>query len=418
MDFDPGDPAVNDDSPPPREMTRGNLVEGPVPTCAQAQATRNPFPERTQDMTQSNITPMRWLTTALLLCIPFGAAQAQVTRVDGTLSNGGTLTITGSNFGTKANAKPLYYWDFSTSTGSSPLSRTSWPSTDVQGALSNAVVAPGSRMALRRDMAGVTTAAGPAVPDGDYGVPFSSPQIYVWAKKYYGFRVVEDGGSNGMNLKFFRMWFLWTHDTYTAYQGSMGPESGRTMPEATQELAKWWTMPHEGNRWIIDEWEYKQSDLNVSNGAFNYIRDGIAAYPRTTTTFTTRTTGFPGGYQRLFFDQISNNELSPGKYLYFDSIYVDDTWQRVVISDEATWQNVVYGSGSKHSREIQIPTSWSGTQIQVSVRRGGIANLATSYLYVLDTQGNPVSTTGFPLSGVGGGTPLKTPKPATSVGAQ
>lgn len=365
-------------------------------------------------MTQLRHSPGRWLTTVLLLCAPFGVAFAQVTRVDGTLSNGGTITITGSGFGTKTNPKPLYYWDFNTSTSTSSLGRASFGTDDFAGALSNAVVAPGSRMALRRDMAGVTPAYGPG---SSGGVPFNSTQLYVWAKKYYGFHLVNDSGANGMNLKFFRIWHNWTHDTYTGYQGSMGNESGRSVCEQTETVATWWLMPHEGNRWIIDEWEYRQGDVNERNGQFNYTRDAVSAYPRST-RFLQRTSGFPDGYDHFFFDQISNNELSAGKYLYFDSIYVDDTWQRVIISDEPTWQNTVYPAGSKRLREIQIPTAWSNSQIIVRVRQGGLASLQSGYLYVINAAGDPISTTGFPLSGIVAGPPPKTPSAPTAAGAQ
>jgi hypothetical protein len=370
---------------------------------------------RTRDMSvQLRKLLGRWFTAGLLICIPFSASNAQVNRVDGTLATSQTVTITGGGFGTKATARPLYYWNFGVSTATSPISRTTF-SGPVAGALSTAVVAPGSNTALREDMAGTTEAFGPGPGDG---VPFNSSTLYVWAKKYYGFNLVTDAGSNGMNLKFFRLWYPFTHDTYTGYQGAQGLGSGRTMAEVTSDAATWWLMPHESNRWVIDEWEYRASDMNQTNGAFNYIRDGIAAYARTSTAFPTRNSGHPELYTRLFFDQISNNTLTPGKHLYFDSIYVDDTWQRVVISDEATWQTSVYGSGTKRKREIQIPTSWSDTQIQISVRKGALDNLATSYLYVLNAQGNPISNTGFALSLANNGQPLKTPRPATAVSAQ
>jgi hypothetical protein len=358
--------------------------------------------------------PGRWLTAALVICIPFGVSNAQVTRVDGTLTTNSTVTLTGSGFGTKTNARPLYYWDFGSSKTTSPMSRMTF-SGPVAGDLSTAVVAPGSRTALHEDVAGITESFGPGPAAG---VPFNSSALYVWAKKYYGFHLVNDGASNGINLKFFRIWYPWTHDIYTGYQGLSGLGSGRTMPEVTSELATWWLMPHESNRWVIDEWEYRAGDMNQANGAFNYIRDGIAAYARTTTGFSTRTAANPELYTHLFFDQISNNLLSPGKHLYFDSIYIDDTWQRVVISDEPTWQNAVYASGSKRKREIQIPISWSNTEIQISVRQGALANLGTSYLYVLNAQGNPINATGFALSGANNGQPLKTPRPATAVSAQ
>jgi hypothetical protein len=390
------------------------LPKDRLPAAHERRRLEIPF-TRDNDMTQLRLSPgRRWLTIALLLCAPLGVAFAQVARVSGTLSNGGTITITGSGFGTKTNAKPLYYWDFNTSTSTSPLGRGTFPTDDFAGTLSNALVAPGSRMALRRDVGGASGAMGPG---SSSGVPFNSPELYVWVKKYYGFGLVTDAGANGMNLKFFRIWHVWTHDTYNSYQASRGLNSGAAVCEQTETITTWWDMPHEGNRWLTEEWEYRQGDVNERNGQFNFTRDAVSGYPRTT-RFLQRTSGFPEGYDHFFFDQISNNQISAGKYLYFDSIYVDDTWQRVIISDEPTWQNAVYPAGSKRLREIQVPTAWTNSQITVRVRQGGLASLQNSYLYVINTAGDPISTTGFPLSGLVAGPPPKTPSAPTAAGAQ
>lgn len=354
--------------------------------------------------------PARWLA-ALFCLVPFATAfSGTVTAVEGTLSNGSVITISGSGFGAKANPKPLYFWDYSRGLASSNLGRNTL-NTATNGTISTSVVAPGSAQALAFDMSSTTTAFGPGGTSD--GIPFSSSSLYVWQKKYYNFDLVADSAANGMNLKFFRLWYMWTHDIYAGYQGSMGAASGRTMPEQTQELAKWWTMPFEGRRWITEEYEYRASDVGTQNGKLNYTRDGVSAWERAT-GFSTRTSTHSQLYNGLFFDQISNNQLSPGKMLYADAIYVDDTWQRVLISDEPTWQSVVYGSGTKRKREIQVPVAWNDTSIQVTLRTGSLGTISGRYLYVIGPDGNPANQVGFLL----GGPNAKVPNAPTAVTVQ
>src|SRR4051812_49415718 len=86
---------------------------------------------------------------------------AGISGVTGTVGDGQTITINGSGFGTKANAKPLYFWDFgSGTTNTSSLSRQTY--SDVfRGSESSSRVAPNSSAALRVDMGGTETATGP-----------------------------------------------------------------------------------------------------------------------------------------------------------------------------------------------------------------------------------------------------------------
>lgn len=346
------------------------------------------------------------LTTICLACSGGAALAGQITQTTGTLSNGSTLTITGSGFGSKTNAKPLYYWDFETSTTTSPLSRNSY-SGGIRGTLSTSMKAVGSVAALGADIGGITEAFGPID-----GVPFNSDSLFIWVKRNYAFDLIADKASNGINLKFFRLWYPWTHDIYTNYQANDGPTSGRTVAEVTGIATKWWPMPFEGKKWIIEEYEYMTGDVGVENGILNYTRGGRAAYAKST-RFRTRTSSASNQYSLLFFDQISNNLVTPGKYIYYDALYVDDTWQRVFISDEPTWQNVVYGSGgSERVREIQIPISWTDTKIEISIRQGQHGQLAGKYLYVIGKDGNAVNATGFALAGT------KAPLPPESLSVQ
>ncbi|WP_324313697.1 hypothetical protein [Povalibacter sp.] len=352
---------------------------------------------------------VRTLFAAAAALTMFGAHAGQIDSISGTVANGQTIVINGSGFGSKANAKPLYYWDFENGTATSPLSRNSFDG-GVRGALSTATsLKPlNSRGILTIDVAGQSDAMGPD------GVPFSSNSLYVWAKKYYEFNIVTDAASNGLNLKFFRLWYPYTHNVYSSYAGgSGGANSGRVVAEMTGTATTWFQLPHQSDKWIIDEWEYRAGSIGAVDGILNYTRGGISAFPRAN-RIQMRTSSYPNSYSVLYFDQISNNQLSAGKYLHFDAIYVDDTWHRVVISDEATWQNIVYGSGgTERSREVQIPITWSDSRIEISVRQGGYSSLTGKYLYVIGADGNPVNSSGFRI-----GDASTNPRPPSSVSVQ
>lgn len=68
-------------------------------------------------------------------------------------------------------------------------------------------------------------------------------------------------------------------------------------------------------------------------------------------------------------------------YYGYDDIYIDFTQARVEIADTDTWS-------SRTTSEIQIPTAWGATEIQVTLNQGGFDSLSGKYLYVIDSSGN------------------------------
>ena len=347
----------------------------------------------------------RWLP-ALAGLLSVGAitqyAQAGGITAADVFANGQSVTIQGSGFGSKAVARPLQFFDYgNSSTRSSALSRSAYTA-QTRGALSSTVVAPGSRTSLQVDLGGNEKAAGPLD-----GVGFHSSNVYVWIKHRYEFDVNSASGPNGFNLKVFRLWYPYTHDTYVAYQGHGGSLVG---VENTQDSSVWFHMRPKEHAWVIDEYDYQSSGVNSADGILQYARNGILAWSPTT-RFTMRTSSLPQPYQVLYFDQVSNNQIAKGTYVYIDSIYVDDTRQRVIVSDEPTWTTQV-DTGKESHREVQIPTSWSDGQIQITARQGSLDTFANKYLYVIDADGNPVSNKGFPVTGG------VAPNPPSSVAVQ
>ena len=151
------------------------------------------------------------------MAAPQCAQAGDITSAD-VFANGVSVTIKGSGFGSKANASPVQFFDYgSSTTKSSPLSRSAYTS-QTRGTLSTAVVAPGSRTALQVDLGGGNEkASGPLD-----GIAFNSSSLYAWIKHRYEFNVTTASGPNGFNLKVFRLWHEWTHDMFVSYQGTGG----------------------------------------------------------------------------------------------------------------------------------------------------------------------------------------------------
>ena len=75
--------------------------------------------------------------------------------------------------------------------------------------------------------------------------------------------------------------------------------------------------------------------------------------------------------------------------LYWDDIYLDNSWARVEIGDKAYYNSCTH-------REIQIPSSWSENLITINVNQGSFVNGKPLYLYVVDAGGS-VNNQGYPI---------------------
>jgi hypothetical protein len=141
-------------------------------------------------------------------------------------------------------------------------------------------------------------------------------------------------------------------------------------------------------KWSVEEYIYKSSDIDTSNGIFDFIKDGTDSNEMN--TFISRTTAKPNRYDIVFQSQVSNG-AQPDSTVYYDSLYIDDSWHRVILCNKSTYSLCT-------TKEIQIPVSWTDNQIVIQLNTGGL-NLERNqpvYLYVIDGNGNP-NTAGHPL---------------------
>ena len=96
---------------------------------------------------------------------------------------------------------------------------------------------------------------------------------------------------------------------------------------------------------------------------------------------TSRSEGI-GGYARMY-NRSSN-------WRYFADVYLDYSRARVVLGNAPTFS-------ASTVRELQIPFAWSDTSISIAVNLGAFADGQPAYLYVVDPDGK-VNEAGFPIN--------------------
>src|SRR5574343_17450 len=117
------------------------------------------------------------------------------------------------------------------------------------------------------------------------------------------------------------------------------------------------------------------------SGGFAYVKDNPSGYTYYATNSACGTAG--GGYGHT-----GHNDA----YRYYDDIYIDSTWSRVMLCNNAT-----YSSASVC--EPQPPTVWTGTggtNITVKVNLGALTG-STAYLFVFDST-NTANSTGLEVT--------------------
>ncbi len=138
--------------------------------------------------------------------------------------------------------------------------------------------------------------------------------------------------------------------------------------------------------WKSEELQYQTSGIGVTDGIFLFYQKGVLG---TDNTFRNRTASDTDRYDAIVQSQVSNG-AQPGSNMYYDSLYIEDTWHRVIICSGATIDQCA-------DREIQIPREWTDNQVMVQLRLGGLDTSGPLYLYVFGENGLP-NTDGWQIT--------------------
>ena len=142
------------------------------------------------------------------------------------------------------------------------------------------------------------------------------------------------------------------------------------------EVIDYVTMP-QANEWVRIDMYAKLSDLDTSNGVLNCRTWGYENY--TNSTIPSLVTGNIYQLDSVILGLMHANHADASGGLKVTDVYIDNTQQRVEITDSATY-------ASSTISEIQPVTAWSDTSITVDLNTAALS-AGTYYLHVLDSSG-------------------------------
>jgi hypothetical protein len=351
------------------------------------------------------------------------AANAQVTSIQGSIADGQQISLIGSNFGTKPNgAKPYAFFDFGRGQAAADAnSRTAWGAPDM-GVLDSSPVAPGSTRAWKYRIG--TDRYDVYSGDGGNGTRFiPKPQgrdLYFFYRIYFNWNGTDAyAKQSDWNFKGFRIWGDTSNNNiympgygqvsdasgspraYMEYTGTPGADVLYPSPDTVHGLRK--------NEWKVEELFLRQSSsTGVGDGLWRMASNGRSS--GSIQNLVTSSSSYPSRLQNLYWhqDERVGFAAGDGKFFAYDVVYIDDSFARVVVTGNSTWND-----GAETALEIQVPVAWSTNRIDIVLRKGALGSLSGKYAYVFNSSGNLVSQSGFSL---GGGAPQ--PNPPSAVKAQ
>jgi hypothetical protein len=314
--------------------------------------------------------------------------------------DGENITITGSGFGVKTHAAPMYLWDSRTGDiNPSPLSRRSFTIDQGSPKTIDSTVGLSGRGSMRADLK-----------------PSSGTQVDWGGQIFFPFTDLDGGGMNltlfdrtrrnwdgrdafamsqtydpgrGWNIKDWRYWANYGNgsintDHFIAY-GQANSVNGRMRmtyeytPPVTERLPHFLGLPK--NIWKTNYFRYKvSSSPDATDGFIKAFQNSSYGYYLNTIS---RTTERPDPQNRIASIQYQFLYTDTDWHDWWDIIYVDDTFHAVMLTD-GLW-------GSDYaSYEVAIPISWSDTEIVANLRDGEWGDLYNKYLYVVRADGDPV----------------------------
>ncbi|RMJ06131.1 hypothetical protein DOQ08_00816 [Marinobacter litoralis] len=208
------------------------------------------------------------------------------------------------------------------------------------------------------------------------------------ARNSEGTDIYPTGTYRTFNYKIIRFWAEKTinnvfvgPDHQGAYEMKMTPEytSGSIWSNDWQSIKR--MTP---GKWLTEEFLVYSGSIDQNDARLVVRTDGVLNFDQ---LFKARTSERPGRYDRVAQSQVSNG-AQKGSFIYYDSLYVDDSWHRIIFCDRPKYDEC-------SNVEILIPIEWDNQKIVAQFRESLIPS-GPLYLYVLDGD-NMVNPTGYPL---------------------
>lgn len=337
-----------------------------------------------------------------------GASAAQaapsISSVSGTVSDGSTITINGSSFGS-GDATPLLWENFDAGSSGAGLSRPTigdWnldsrPTPIFSGTRAHS----GTKSAYAAYNANSQWSLFTVdLPQSDRF--FQSFWFYWTSSGTQGqLKLVQVHGDSGQGD--YAPGIMTGSSTTDWWFSYISTESGANNTKTQVTYPK---NPAAG-AWHKFDMAFKRSSAGgAADGSVTIWIDNVQQYSRQNAV--TRDSSAYNWAETAFFHGVTNMGASTD--VYVDDAYLNNSWSRVLIGNAATWSAVTQS-------EIQPASAWSASSVAVKVNRGSISNLENAYLYVFDDSG-AVNSSGYKLcTSCPQPPPATKPNPPTAVSA-
>ncbi len=331
------------------------------------------------------------VTLGMVLGLAAPAAWAQtISGVSGTISQGNSVVVSGALFGTKASAAPIRWEDFEGHTPNAAVSTSDgWDSVDGWSYITNdhtnkpiysSLATHAGQLGMMSRFIGGTGNSS-VLKRGNYSTGF---YLDTW------YRYVPANPASRNNKIYMLYGSGASEMPQTALTGFCDLNAGMVTPTYASPtgVGNDGGYPGLSQSDLVGSMKHLQVWVSPSNpeGADNgYVRiwvDGVAKEVNNLTTV------MPGvGYWNqarigyyVAHDAVDGCAAAGDAYTYWDNIYIDNTQARVELGNAPTY------SACTH-REIQIPTSWSSSQVTVTMNQGTFNSGENAYLYVVTANG-------------------------------
>lgn len=354
-----------------------------------------------------NIKSTAFLLLLLLIFPAIGVCAPSVSGVSGTVSNGQTITISGTGFG--ATGPNVVLFDSFENGGTGSNISTSTNSADIgnwneSGSTSHTYSADyalsGSKT-MKIDWA-ARYGSGPKFRYSN--VQNSDLLISWWQYMPTNKDVPGTNNTDGPNWKWFWIGdetdgWPWGSDYVTTClhatcYNTLGVIAADDTAAPARDDGTWYTPSFKKGTWM----RFTVAMKNATSGGYIWNQEVSSAGHRVPFNLTNQVTAHSTDPWNVFtlpgYGRQDSNAAA-----YYDDVYVatgNGARARVEIGNASTYADST-------NLALITPTSWSNTSVQATVRSGSFSN-GGAYLYVIDSSGVP-NALGYPITVGGGGTP-------------
>ena len=327
---------------------------------------------------------MKTLRVLFLALLSASCAHAAptISSVTGTITHGQSVVVSGTGYETKSPAAPLRWAPFDTTSNASTLGQaTGW--NQIQN------------LAWDSDEgyngSGMKGTAGNGV--WTMRVDSSSPYWNASNQKFYLFRREKKNFIPIGDDHNFKSWRIWPA-SQSGLNGTIGEHNGRPFVEnatgCSGDTGYWSNARTNTTSWVAKELFFEASSAAcVKDGT---LRERFNGVDKHSGTLITQRSSSPQNWQSHYVVHgvVANkgNWFSPAWSdtfnFWVDDVYVDLTWQRVMIGDASTFANC-------RKFGFIVPTAWSDTSITGTLQfhSQDFPAQTTAYAYVFDTTNTP-----------------------------